>query len=721
MGESKAAALEKRLREAQASNAGTLEQVDLRLELAWELGLEDTIRSRDLSREALSVSEELNYAKGRALAHRNLSYCCLAFTELDDALDFADRALRELRELGDRRGESTVRDILCHTYLILGSLPRALDNALEGLNLCRQAEYRRGEAYALHNLGMIYAELEENEQARRHYNLALDLFREIDYPVGESWVLARMGNLHLKLKRDDEALSLLRAGRELAAQHGISMAAARASIDIADIHRRRGDTRSALRGYLRNLRDFRVIRAGAYGALNLLALAELYLDLGELDKAERILARALREGEANDLKPVLHGVHLALSRLYESRGLHKQALEHFRVHHELKEVVFDQETRIRMKNMQIRFKVEAAENEAELKRLRLVEKSRNALRKAHGEVRRLRDRLKAENNYLRDEISSHHNFDEIITADASMAALLKEIERVAPTAATVLITGESGTGKELLARAVHALSARRDRPLVKLNCASLPADLVESELFGHEKGAFTGAHERRRGRFELAHRGTILLDEIGEMPPLLQAKLLRVLQEGEFERLGSSRTIQVDVRVIAATNRHLEQAVREGSFREDLYYRLNVFPVHSPPLRERRADIPLLARHFTKRFAARAGKTITAVPEAFLEKLSSYHWPGNVRELENVIERSVILSTGSELEPADLVQKPGSPANRPLPTWPEQERRLIETALQRCRWVIKGPHGAARMLDIPASTLREKIKKYSLVRPADLA
>jgi len=345
----------------------------------------------------------------------------------------------------------------------------------------------------------------------------------------------------------------------------------------------------------------------------------------------------------------------------------------------------------------------------------------DALRNALAEVEKLKDRLQAENIYLQDEIKLAHNFEEFITRSQNVKQVLRKVEQVAPTTATVLILGESGTGKELLARAVHHLSQRSDRPLVKVNCAALPESLIESELFGHEKGAFTGAMARKSGRFELADGGTIFLDEVGELPLELQVKLLRVLQEGEFERVGSSHTLKVDVRVIAATNRNLNEAIQQGSFREDLFYRLNVFPVFLPPLRERKEDIPDLARHFIKKYCAIIGKKVEKIPQTVLDSLMAYDWPGNVRELENRIERAVILTNGPVLE---MDEPLGHESPQPLPepaspTLRDNERALIQRALDQSHWVIEGQKGAAYRLGIAPSTLRDRMEKYDLHRPRE--
>jgi formate hydrogenlyase transcriptional activator len=338
------------------------------------------------------------------------------------------------------------------------------------------------------------------------------------------------------------------------------------------------------------------------------------------------------------------------------------------------------------------------------------------------ELEQLKNKLAAEKLYLEEEIKTEHNFAEIIGQSPALRHVLKEVETVAPTDSVVLIQGETGTGKELIARAIHDLSARSERTLVKLNCAAIPTGLLESELFGHERGAFTGAVAQRVGRFEVAHKGTLFLDEVGDIPVDLQPKLLRVLQEGEFERLGSSRTTKVDVRVVAATNRDLQQMVAEGKFRADLYYRLNVFPVRLPPLRERTEDIPLLVSYFTQRHARRMNKRVETIPSATLEALTRQTWAGNIRELENFIERAVILTRGSELhaplaelqvEAAHADDARGAGEKR-LVSLEENERRHIEEVLRHTNGVIGGKGGAAEILQLPISTLRSRMKRLGM-------
>ncbi|HET7539417.1 MAG TPA: sigma 54-interacting transcriptional regulator [Polyangiaceae bacterium] len=386
----------------------------------------------------------------------------------------------------------------------------------------------------------------------------------------------------------------------------------------------------------------------------------------------------------------------------------------------------------------------AARGCAELARVR----SDRALREAMSEVQRLRDRLQAENIYLQEEIRDQYNFEQLIGQSAPWQRLVQEIEVVAGSDSTVLIVGETGTGKELIARALHARSSRRDRPLVKVNCGAISAGLVESELFGHHKGAFTGALQNRVGRFELADGGTLFLDEIGELPLETQVKLLRALQEQEFEPVGSNETVRVNVRVLAATNRNLEQAIAEGRFRADLYYRLNVIPLRVPALRERRADINQLAMYFLQRCAKKSGKAVRGIATTTLEHLKRYDWPGNVRELENVIERGVVLSSGPLLEldtrllgVAEPIPPASTPSSAPRSErtpatdsmldatnggnpesasslLEEVERRHILAALERTGWVLEGAQGAARLLNLTPSTARSRMKRLGITRAA---
>lgn len=333
------------------------------------------------------------------------------------------------------------------------------------------------------------------------------------------------------------------------------------------------------------------------------------------------------------------------------------------------------------------------------------------------EIKKLKDQLEAERAYLQEEIKLEYNHENIIGQSDGINYVLYKVEQIARSNTIVLILGETGTGKELVARAIHGLSLRKERALVKVNCATLPSNLIESELFGHEKGAFTGAHSRHLGRFEVANGATLFLDEIGELPLELQPKLFRVIQDGEFERLGSSRTVKVDVRIIVATNRNLEDEVRRGRFRDDLWYRLNVFPITMPPLRDRLDDIPLLVDFYVKKISRRMGKCIEIIPTKVMHALQYYHWPGNVRELENVLERAVINSSGPKLHLVDKLEKSHKDLRASKKTLDEVERDHIVRILEQTQWKISGKNGAAEILGLDRSTLRARMRKLGIIKP----
>ncbi len=339
------------------------------------------------------------------------------------------------------------------------------------------------------------------------------------------------------------------------------------------------------------------------------------------------------------------------------------------------------------------------------------------LQVALSEIQELKEKLEVERAYLQEEIKLEYNYENIIGQSDGLNYVLYKVEQIAPSDTTVLVLGETGTGKELVARAIHGLSPRKDRVLVKVNCATLPSNLIESELFGHEKGAFTGAHARQLGRFEVADGATLFLDEIGELPLELQSKLLRVIQDGEFERLGSSGTIKVDVRVIAATNRNLEEEVRRGRFREDLWYRLSIFPITVPPLRERIEDTALLVEFFVDKISKRLGKSIESIPLSVMNSLQEYHWPGNVRELENVLERAVINSSGPKLHLVDELKKQHEDLTTAKKTLNEIERDYIIRVLEQTNWKVSGKDGAAEILGLNRSTLRARMRKLGIHQP----
>lgn len=340
---------------------------------------------------------------------------------------------------------------------------------------------------------------------------------------------------------------------------------------------------------------------------------------------------------------------------------------------------------------------------------------------ALSEIKSLKERLQNENEYLQEEISNKINFNNIICKSDAYKRVLIQVNQVAPTDTTVIITGESGTGKELIASAVHSSSQRKNRPLIKVNCATLPKDLIESELFGHKKGAFTGAVANKAGKFTLADGGTIFLDEIGELPLELQPKLLRVLQEGEYDELGGTKTIKVDVRIIAATNRDLKEMIREGQFREDLYYRLNVFPIHNIPLRARKDDIPLLAQYFLKKYSAKAGKNFKRLSKETIEALMGYNFPGNIRELENLIERAVILENGTTLRPGNWIPEQDTiSATSEFKSFESKQRDYIIEVLDYTNWRVSGPNGAAKILKIKDKTLFAKMTRLGIEKQVGL-
>ena len=340
-----------------------------------------------------------------------------------------------------------------------------------------------------------------------------------------------------------------------------------------------------------------------------------------------------------------------------------------------------------------------------------------ALREALAKVQQLSEQLSDENHYLKTEIAEEHNLDGMVGNTPQFLEMMQQIQLVAATDSTVLVEGESGTGKELVARNLHQLSQRRDAPLVKVNCAAFSASLLESELFGHEKGAFTGATERRKGRFELADKGTLFLDEVGELPPEAQSKLLRVLQEQEFERVGGTKTLRVDIRVVAATNRDLKQMVEEGKFRMDLYYRLNVFPINVPALRERIADLPLISQAILAKMNQKLGKQIRQLSPESLVEMMAYSWPGNIRELQNLLEREVILCREPVLALNSPLPQNRAQVQRREKTLAQMERDYIQAVLVQQEWRIGGDNGAARLLGLPDSTLRSKMQKLGIQRP----
>ncbi len=434
--------------------------------------------------------------------------------------------------------------------------------------------------------------------------------------------------------------------------------------------------------------------------------AERYLPVLVITAQPDHKLRALQAGAKDFVaKPFdLVEVKLRIRNMLEVRLLYNKLENYNKV---LEQTVLERTGELTRVNLQLTQEVEERK------------KAEGSLQGTYAEIKQLKDRLQAENIYLKQEVDRQYNFGEIIGNSTVLSRVFLQVEQVAPMNATVLLLGETGTGKGVVARAIHSSSARKNRPLITVNCTTLPATLVESELFGRERGAFTGSDSKQIGRFELADGGTIFLDEIGEMPLELQCKLLRVIQDGEFERLGSPRTIKTDVRIIAATNRNLEEGIRKGTFREDLYYRLNVFPITMPPLRQRADDIPLLVNHFVAKFNKKIGKKIESVSKETLNALQEYRWPGNVRELESVIERAVIISQGHSLQVLDsfdTFHKAENASGHDIKALADLERDHVLQVLKKTGWRIEGKNGAAVLLGLNASTLRARMRKYGIVR-----
>ena len=395
-------------------------------------------------------------------------------------------------------------------------------------------------------------------------------------------------------------------------------------------------------------------------------------------------------------------IRIAVADVTESKQA-EEALK--KAHDALEQKVKERTAELTATNAELKKEIE--------ERIRAAEKLEHALI----EIKELQNRLEAEKAYLQEEIKSEYNYENIIGNSDELRYTLYKVEQIAPTDTAVLILGETGTGKELIARAIHGTGLRKNRAFVKVNCAALPLNLIESELFGHERGAFSGAIERRLGRFEVADGATLFLDEVGELQFELQTKLLRVIQDGELERLGSSQTLKVDVRLIAATNRNLEEDVRKGRFRQDLWYRLNIFPITVPPLRSRVTDIPLLVEFFVNKASRRLGKSIDYIPKSVMNALSNYHWPGNVRELENVIERAVINASGTKLRLMDTLETSPKDVTAAPKTLDKAEHDHIVGILDETRWKVAGKNGAAEILGLNPSTLRARMRKLGIHRP----
>ncbi len=689
--------------------------------------------------EALELHRGAGRARETALELANVGLACAAIRAFDDAITYVEEARVVADAVGDDHLLWNIERTLSWASQNVGDHDGSVSHAL---GLAEVAERIGGEllvARAHERLGTALVGAGRHEEALPSLELTAQVASELDDP----WlaVSSLAGLAEVRLAADD-----------LAAAEELLLRAWRLKDDIDDeallevLHRvtatlreQRGDFEGAL-GHERQHHALAFIAVSRSADARVASLRHRH----EREQQERHLRRAfesLPEGvllvgddalirEANSSACEMFGLstdELQSRRITELTPERDRARATELVDEYLRDPrpLQVSQTLTGLRACGAEFPAEIAlailplrEGTVVLCSVRDVSKLRRAesgLRGALAEVQALRRQLERDNIVLREELESRHHFDEIVGSSPKVQAALRNVGKVAPTDATVLVLGETGTGKELFARAVHARSARAERPLVTVNCAAMPESLIESELFGHVAGAFTGALTDRLGRFQMAHGGTIFLDEIGDLPLPMQAKLLRVLQDGEVQRVGSSEVTHVDARVIAATNRNLPEMVAEGTFRADLYYRLNVFPLHLPPLRRCASDIPQLAWFLVQRSARRIGRRIDSIPDDVMQRLVAYSWPGNVRELENVIERAVILSDRGTLAWDDsAVATPVAMTGQRLE---DVERRHIETVLADCDWRVKGPRGAALALDVNASTLRSRMRKLGIDRP----
>ncbi len=626
-----------------------------RVELALVLTEVSEIDAAQRALEACSPATRTNSA--RALLARG--GCLRSQGRTRDAHDTYRAASDAARAAGDAATAVTATVMLATIDVQEGDLSGALERLHGALAEATSGGLRRARRFALLALANALVRAGARAEAAAFAEDALGEARDAGDARHEGIALRCLSVLRTLAGENDAAVATAREAVAAAARSGDPLLVAQTRHRAAEALMATGEIALAVAEFEHCVAFGRERGENIVLCIALGGLGEALLASGDGAAAEQ---------HANDARSVARRIgdrhleiqaHLLLARIAEARGDFAAALAAERARAKLVDAVRTEQSENRLDRMRSQLQAERAQTED-------ARNSERALRDALAEVKRLRDRLSLENQYLREEIVATGGFDEIVGRSQALKSVLHQLAQVAPTDASVLIYGETGVGKELVARAIHAKSARRERALVVVNCATLPATLVESELFGHEKGAFTGAMQRKIGRFELADGGTIFLDEIGELPLELQAKLLRVLQEGEFERLGDTTTRKADVRVVAATNRDLLGASRQGKFRADLYYRLAVFTVDVPPLRERREDIPLLVAYFTGRYCDRLGKRIERIPEGTMAALTAYDWPGNVRELASVVQRAVILSPGDALvldgSFATPAAAPGAPA-----------------------------------------------------------
>ena len=722
------------------------EKIDALNELGALYCPTDLAKAEHYVESALLLAEYDNYVPG--LAKGNWVEALINYIKghLDKSEEKYQQAYSHYEAVGEKKGIAACKRGLGRIYWDRCLYKEALEYYLESVKISEEISDEKGMADSYTLMALFYYGRGNYDETMNYLTKVLELQEKLEDTHSIALTYNRIGIVHKDKREYDRALE------NYFKAINIIGTASNKNTDAAIIYNNIGDCFEHKREFDKALEYFekskKISKETSYKdaiILSSINLGNVKAILGQYEEALATLESALQMSKETGLKIYELESLIAMARLFKGRGNYDQAFDYQQQYMALKEEQFNEEKNRQIAEMQALYESEKSKREAEIYRLKNVElaneiterkKAERALKKyqeqleelvrertedlrvALAEVESLKNRLQAENIYLQEEITLQHNFNEIVGRSESLHEVLLKVEQVASSDSTVLILGETGTGKELIARAIHSISERKDRPLVKVNCAALPANLIESELFGHEKGAFTGAYARKIGRFELANNGTILLDEIGELPLELQAKLLRVLQEGEFERIGGTKSIKVDVRVIAVTNRDLEKAVKADKFRNDLYYRLNVFPLKVPPLRKRINDIPMLVNHFVLKYGKKLGKTIDQVPKEIIEVFRNYTWPGNIRELENIIERSILTSKGNKLVLGDwLPQAAGHDHIESILTLEDAEKEHILLALEQTGWRVSGEKGAARILGLPPTTLESKMRKLGLKKP----
>ncbi|MCP4583819.1 MAG: tetratricopeptide repeat protein [candidate division Zixibacteria bacterium] len=732
--------------EAKLITATGESKVDILNELASSLHMSDPEKSKQYAEVSLSLANELGYESGMAKSLVVWARINWIRGKYEDAEEKYFKALGLFEKTNDKKGVAICLLRIGRICWDKNDFGKALEHFINSAKISEAINDPDGVAESYMDIAYTYWQREENDKSKEYLFKALEIHEKSGNKRTLATIYNRIGIIYGYTEQQDEALEYYYKALAIMEELNELKCTNTATIynNISHAHIEKSNYEKALDF---GRKAFQLAEEIGYKEILALAQTNIGYVLAKFHKYESAitsLENGLKLFREMNLKPnELNSLEL-MADLYDETGEHEKALSYTRRLMVIKEQLFDEKKNKQIVELQTRYESEKSKRETEIYRLKNVElaseiterkKAETELKKYQGdleelvkgqteelrlaldEVETLKNRLQEENIYLQEEIKLEHNFNEIVGRSSKLNEVLEKIEQVASTDSTVLILGETGTGKELIARAIHGISERKNRPLVKVNCAALPVNLIESELFGHEKGAFTGAYSRKIGRFQLADKGTILLDEIGEIPLELQAKLLRVLQEGEFEHIGGSKVIKVDVRVIAITNRNLDQAIRDGKFRDDLFYRLNVFPVNVPSLRERKPDIPMLVNHFILKYAKKTNKTIDKVPQELMSILESYSWPGNIRELENTIERSVIISKGNKFELAHLHPNDSFASNDlDLPSFKKIEKEYILKVLKKTKWKIRGKNGAAEVSGLKPTTLESRMKKLGIER-----